>query len=99
MYAIVLVNVKRFRARCGFYAIENKLLLLFPRPCANAMLVSHTRAKKVTWRHSMIYVKHVMQFQLINSIVNRQHVNTLELIYTDMRSRSKVEKISHNFVL
>ena len=28
MYTIVLVNVKRFRARCGFYAIENKLLLL-----------------------------------------------------------------------
>ena len=25
---IVLVNVKRFRAHCGFYAIENKLLLL-----------------------------------------------------------------------
>ena len=23
----------------------------------NYMLVSHTRAKKVTWRHSMIYVK------------------------------------------
>ena len=65
----------------------------------NYMLVSHTRAKKVTWRHSMIYVKHEMQFQLINSIVNRQHVNTLEFIYTDMRSGSKVEKISHNFVL
>ena len=28
MYTIVLVNVKRFRALCGFYAIENKLLLL-----------------------------------------------------------------------
>ena len=28
MYTIVLVNVKRFRARCGFYGIENKLLLL-----------------------------------------------------------------------
>ena len=28
MYTIVLVNVKRFRAFCGFYAIENKLLLL-----------------------------------------------------------------------
>ena len=25
---IVLVNVKRFRARCGFYAIENKFVLL-----------------------------------------------------------------------
>ena len=24
MYTIVLVNVKRFRALCGFYAIENK---------------------------------------------------------------------------
>ena len=24
---IILVNVKRFRAHCGFYAIENKLLL------------------------------------------------------------------------
>ncbi len=52
--------------------------IIFPRPCANAMSVSHTQAKKVTWRHSMIYVKHDMQFQLINSIVNRQHVNTLE---------------------
>ena len=29
MYTIVLVNVKRFRALCGFYAIENKLLLYF----------------------------------------------------------------------
>ena len=28
MYTIVLVNVERFRALCGFYAIENKLLLL-----------------------------------------------------------------------
>ncbi len=28
MYTIVLVNVKRFRALCGFYAIENKSLLL-----------------------------------------------------------------------
>ena len=28
MHTIVLVNVKRFRALCGFYAIENKLLLL-----------------------------------------------------------------------
>ena len=28
MYTIVLVNVKRFRTLCGFYAIENKLLLL-----------------------------------------------------------------------
>ena len=28
MYNIVLVNVKRFRALCGFYTIENKLLLL-----------------------------------------------------------------------
>ena len=27
-YTIVLVNVKRFRALCGFYAIQNKLLLL-----------------------------------------------------------------------
>ena len=60
--------------------------------------LSHA-GKKVTWRHSMIFVKHEMQFQLINSIVNRQHVNTLEFTYTDMRSGSKVEKISHNFVL
>ena len=28
MYTIVLVNVKRFRALCGFYAIQNNLLLL-----------------------------------------------------------------------
>ena len=28
MYTILLVNVKRFRALCGFYAIRNKLLLL-----------------------------------------------------------------------
>ena len=28
MHTIVLVNVKRFRALCGFYAIENKLILL-----------------------------------------------------------------------
>ena len=28
---IVLVNVKRFREHCGFYAIENKLLLLLLR--------------------------------------------------------------------
>ena len=28
MYTIVLINVKWFRAPCGFYAIENKLLLL-----------------------------------------------------------------------
>ena len=63
--------------------------MIFPRPCANAMLVSHTRAKNVNWRHSMIYVKHEMQFQLINSIVNRQHVSTLEFIYTDMRSGSR----------
>ena len=32
MYTIVLVNVKRFRALCGFYAIENKLLLLLLIP-------------------------------------------------------------------
>ena len=28
LFTIVLVNVKRFRALCGFYAIENKLLLI-----------------------------------------------------------------------
>ena len=28
MYTIVLVNVKRFRALCGFYAIDHKLLVL-----------------------------------------------------------------------
>ena len=65
-------------------------------PCC---MVSHRRGKKVPWRHSMIEVrpKHEMQFQLINSIVNRQHFNTLEFICTNKRYVNKVEKISHNF--
>ena len=47
MYTIVLVNVKRFRALCGFYAIENKLLLLFIIITISLLLASRTEVLEV----------------------------------------------------
>ena len=91
LYCIVLYysDLEHF---CGFYAIQNKLsnyqIIKCTRSCENAMLLIGGR--NVARRHSMIDVKHEIQFQLINSIVNMQHFKTLEFVCTNMCSGSYV---------
>ncbi len=60
MYTIVLVNVKRFRALCGFYAIENKLLLL--------LLYSHIEYLNCVHVRVCVYTS---EKQVKNNVLNR----------------------------
>ena len=48
-YTIVLVNVKHFKALCGFYSVQNKVLLLSPEPPRSRWSVA-TRARQIHQR-------------------------------------------------
>ena len=90
MYTIVLVNVKRFRALCGFYAIENKLLLL---------LFSILPGKDWIMKRTDIGVKSGIIWTFTESLEDLDFADDISLLAHSHRDiQSKTEKLVRDAV-